>query len=196
MIPAAPGSFQIRRLRLATGLILFTYVATHLLNHALGLISLGAMAAGQRWFVAFWHFPLCTAALYLALLTHFLLALWAVYQRRRLFEMRGSEALQLLLGLSIIPLLTEHAVGTRLAHEGFGLNATYTYVLLSLWYGHPREAILQTVAVLCAWTHGCIGLYFWARLKPWFPRLQPIFLPSRCSCPSSACSASPKAAWR
>lgn len=175
MIATAPSSFQIRRLRLATGLILFTYVTTHLLNHALGLISLRATAAGRAWFVGFWHFPLCTAALYLALLTHFLLALWAIYQRRRLSDMRASEALQLLLGLSVIPLLTEHAVGTRLAHVGFGLNATYQYVLLSIWYGHPREAIEQTLAVLCAWTHGCIGLYFWSRLKPWFPRLQQVF---------------------
>jgi adenylate cyclase len=175
VIPTAPSSFHIRRLRLATGLILFAYVATHLLNHALGLISLQAMGAGRVWFVAFWHVPLCTAALYLSLLTHFLLALWAIYQRRRLFEMRASEALQLVLGLSVIPLLTEHAVGTRLAHAEFGLNATYKYVLLSIWYGHPYEAIEQTLAVLCAWTHGCIGLYFWSRLKPWFPRLQHIF---------------------
>src|SRR5215472_14522492 len=101
VIQAAPSSFHIRRLRLTTGLILFTYVSTHLLNHALGLISLEAMAAGRAVFVAFWRFPLCTAALYLALLTHFLLALWAIYQRRRLLDMTAPEALQLLLGLCV-----------------------------------------------------------------------------------------------
>lgn len=173
MIQAGPSSFHIRRLRLATGLILFTYVTTHLLNHALGLISLSAIAAGRDWFIAFWRFPLCTAALYGAVSIHFLLALWAIYQRRRLFDMSAAEALQLLLGLSIIPLLAEHAIGTRLANAEYGLTDSYIYVLLSIWYHHPREALEQTLAVLAAWTHGCIGLYYWSRLKPWFAPLRP-----------------------
>ena len=33
------------RLRLWSGCVLFTYVATHLVNHALGLVSLDAMEA-------------------------------------------------------------------------------------------------------------------------------------------------------
>ena len=37
---------MIRRLRLWSGLTLFVYVGTHLLNHALGIISLGAAEAG------------------------------------------------------------------------------------------------------------------------------------------------------
>ncbi len=36
-----------RNLRMASGLILFTYIGAHLLNHALGLISLGAAEAGM-----------------------------------------------------------------------------------------------------------------------------------------------------
>ena len=39
----------LQRLRLATGLILFTFAATHFLNHALGLVSLEAMHAMQDW---------------------------------------------------------------------------------------------------------------------------------------------------
>src|SRR5262245_4950527 len=39
----------LQRLRLATGLILFTFVATHFLNHSLGLVSLEAMHAMQDW---------------------------------------------------------------------------------------------------------------------------------------------------
>ena len=34
-----------QRLRLASGLVLFAFAATHFLNHALGLISLDAMLA-------------------------------------------------------------------------------------------------------------------------------------------------------
>jgi len=35
----------VRHVRLATGLVLFAYVSTHLLNHACGLLGLAAMEA-------------------------------------------------------------------------------------------------------------------------------------------------------
>lgn len=73
-----------QRLRLASGLVLFAYVATHLLNHALGLISVQAAEAGRWWFTAFWRHPLGTIALYGGLLTHLSLVLWALYLRRHL----------------------------------------------------------------------------------------------------------------
>jgi hypothetical protein len=74
--------FNIRTLRLVTGLTLFNYIGTHLLNHSLGNISIPAMEAGlliQKWI---WQGILGTAALYVALTTHFCLGLWAFYQRR------------------------------------------------------------------------------------------------------------------
>ncbi|HSE88007.1 MAG TPA: adenylate/guanylate cyclase domain-containing protein [Candidatus Binatia bacterium] len=37
-----------RRLRLVSGLVLLTYLGTHFINHALGLISLEAMEAGRE----------------------------------------------------------------------------------------------------------------------------------------------------
>ncbi|HJZ42962.1 MAG TPA: adenylate/guanylate cyclase domain-containing protein, partial [Hyphomicrobiaceae bacterium] len=39
----------LQRLRLASGLLLFTFAATHFLNHALGLVSLDAMHGMQAW---------------------------------------------------------------------------------------------------------------------------------------------------
>jgi hypothetical protein len=48
---------NIRRTRIVTGLVLFTYLTTHLLNHSLGLISLDAMEAGREWFLALWRNP-------------------------------------------------------------------------------------------------------------------------------------------
>ena len=42
----------LERLRLWTGLVLFAFVATHLLNHAVGLWSLEAMTAVQHWRLA------------------------------------------------------------------------------------------------------------------------------------------------
>src|SRR5262245_29484891 len=118
--------FLVRRLRLATGLVLFFYVTTHLLNHTLGLISVDALEWGRHYFLLLWGVnPLATPVLYGALLIHFLLALWAIYQRRRL-RMPAGEAAQLLLGIAIIPMLTRHVVGTRLAFEYAGVNDSYT----------------------------------------------------------------------
>ena len=98
--PDAAG--LLRRVRLVTGLVLLAYLATHLLNHALGLISLATMEAGRGWFLAFWRHPVGTLALYGALATHVTLALWSVYRRRHIC-MPAWEAAQLLLGLLIPP---------------------------------------------------------------------------------------------
>ena len=118
---------NVRRTRLVTGSILFTYLTTHLLNHALGLISLDAMEAGRIWFLALWRNPVGTTAFYGSLLVHFGLALWAIYQRHHL-RMPLGEALQLALGLCIPPLLTVHFVGTRMAYEWYGVEDSYAKI--------------------------------------------------------------------
>lgn len=166
---------NVRRTRLVTGLVLLTYLATHLMNHSLGLISLDAMEWGRGWFLALWRNPVGTTALYGSLLTHFGLALWSLYQRRHL-RIPLWEGLQLLLGLTIPPLLTVHAVGTRLTHEWFGVNDSYSLLVLTLWHASPLDGLRQTVLVTIAWLHGSIGLHFWLRLRPWYGRGAPIFL--------------------
>src|SRR5216684_3699273 len=84
MTAERPGRAWIRPLRLWCGLILFTYLLTHFTNHALGLVSLDAMAVGRVWFLSLWRNPVGTSALYGALLTHWLLGLWLLYKRRAL----------------------------------------------------------------------------------------------------------------
>src|SRR5919198_4366581 len=101
-----------RRLRLLTGLVLFAYVTTHLVNHALGLVSLDAADAGRVWFIAFWRSAIGTVLLYGSLLVHIALALRALYERRTL-RMPWRDAAQLALGLAIPPLLIAHVFGTR-----------------------------------------------------------------------------------
>ena len=165
---------NVRRTRLITGLVMLTYVATHLLNHALGLISLKAMESGRAWFLAVWRSPTGTALLYTSLLTHFSLALWSLYQRRHL-RLPLWEALQLTLGLSIPPLLSVHFVGTRMQHEWFGVEDSYALLVLSLWHVSPWDGLRQTALVTVAWLHGCIGFHFWLRFRPWYRRVAPAF---------------------
>jgi adenylate cyclase len=163
---------MIRRVRLATGLILFAYVATHLLNHALGIHSLDAMERGRTIFLAVWRNPIGTAALYGSLLAHILLATWALYARRSL-RMPVGEAVQVVLGFAIPLILALHVVGTRGAHELAGTQDSYVFVLLAQWKYSDTGAYYQTAGMLAAWIHGCIGLYYWLRLKPGFRKLQP-----------------------
>lgn len=161
------------RLRLATGLVLFAYVLTHLLNHSLGLVSLQALEAGSDLFQWLWRNLPGTVLLYGSLLTHFGLALYSVYKRRSL-RMPGWEATQLGLGLLIPVLLIAHIVGTRLAHELVGTDDSYFLVLYILWVAKPTFAWRQGALLVIAWVHGCIGLHYWLRFRPFYPRWLPV----------------------
>ncbi|MFT7571255.1 MAG: adenylate cyclase [Paracoccaceae bacterium] len=163
-----------RRIRLTTGLILFVFVTGHLLNHALGLHSLAAMEAAREWFILIWRNPVGSAALMLSLLVHLLLAAWALYSRRSL-RMSGGEAFQLVFGFSIPLLLALHFVGTGGSHRMFDTQDNYTYILLVQWKYSDTGVYWQTLGLFAAWIHGCIGLYYWLRLKHWFQALSPAF---------------------
>jgi len=163
------------RLRLWSGCVLFTYVTLHLANHALGLISLDAMETGRSWFLAIWRNPLGTAILYASFVVHPLNAFWVLYRRRTL-RMPAWEATQLLLGLTIPPLLAAHFVGTRLAHDWYGQEDAYHRVALVFWELRPFVGLRQSIVLTVAWLHGSIGIHFWLRLRPWYPRAQPALL--------------------
>jgi len=160
--------------RLATGLILFFYVLTHNLNHALGLISFPAMEAGRTVFLAFWRFEPIEIVLLLAALAHLSIGLRALYRRKSL-RMPVPEAAQLILGLCIPPLILLHIIGTVVSHDLYGIDDRYAYVLWVLWVLQPGLGAMQSVALVVSWFHGCIGLNYWLRVKPWFPALQPYF---------------------
>jgi adenylate cyclase len=64
----------VRRLRLASGIVLYTYLLTHYANHALGNISLAAMEAGLEYHVRYWQSLPGTLLLYSALTIHAALA--------------------------------------------------------------------------------------------------------------------------
>ena len=162
-----------RRLRLITGLVLLAYVASHLANHALGLISLDAMEAGRLWFLAAWRSPPGTVLLIGSLLGHLGLATWALYQRRSLV-MPWGEAVQLVLGFAIPFLLLSHVIGTRGAFQIAGVNDTYAYVLLVHWVFDTSYIWQQVTVLVVAWVHGCIGVHYWLRLKPFYPRCLPV----------------------
>ena len=164
-LPGA-GAWQ-QRVRLYSGLVLFAFASTHLINHALGLVSLDAMDAMREIRVFVWRSVPGTALLYGALVLHVAFSLYKFIQRRT-WRMTLWESVQLAFGLAIPLLLLRHIIGTRGLHQLFGLDDNYTFALYAMW---PGEAYNQAVLILLVWVHGTIGLHFWLRMKPWYVRV-------------------------
>ena len=160
-------------LRLWSGLVLVVFLITHLLNHALGLVSVAAADAGRWWFTLLWRNPLGTVVLYAALLTHPILGFVALYRRRTL-RMPVGEAMQLLFGLTVPLLLAGHVVGTRLAHSLYGREDTYTWLTYALWNLRPDLALKQSAQVLIVSAHAWIGVHYWLRVRDWYRPVIPL----------------------
>ncbi|CAN0512367.1 unnamed protein product, partial [Discosporangium mesarthrocarpum] len=150
------------------------FLAGHLINHALGLISLNAMELGRDIFLSFWRSTPGTILLLGAIILHIALVFYKLLQHRSYRRLAGKDILQIILGLLIPPLVLLHIIGTRVAHEIYGVDDSYSYVLFSLWVATPIQALLQSLGLVIAWLHGCMGIHFWLRLKPWYEKTFPL----------------------
>ena len=121
-----------RDLRMISGMVMLCYLASHLANHALGLVSLDAAEIVLSGAVQFWGNPLVTVILYGAAAVHVALAIVSVYERRT-FRLPPLELLRIALGLWLPVMLIGHAVTTRLEYELVGAPSTYTRVVSDLW---------------------------------------------------------------
>ncbi|MCK1678796.1 adenylate/guanylate cyclase domain-containing protein [Bradyrhizobium sp. 147] len=172
---SAVRATSVRQVRLVCGVILFCYVVSHFLNHALGNISVDAMEVGVYYHTVFWRFLPVAIVFYTAALTHMGLGLYALYQRRQ-FRWRAIEPLQLVLGLSIPVLIMGHVIGVRLGQTLYGHQKLYPQELYLFFVASPGRLWQMTILLLIAWVHGCIGIFFWLRLKPLFTRAAPYLL--------------------
>ena len=167
---------MIRQLRLLSGLVMLAYVTMHLLNHAVGLISLQAMEDVLWYVFRIWTNRPAQALLYCSFLVHYALALSALWQRRTL-RLRAAEFAQLVLGFAIPLLLVRHVVGTRISDSFFHTDVGYyAYLLWVYFVRSPDHGYLQMLVLIVAWGHAMIGLHFWLRVRPWYARLQPAAL--------------------
>jgi len=146
-----------RDLRLASGLVLFTYLTLHLACHALGLVSLAAAERALRVTVLMWHSVPGTVLLCAAAAVHVSLALVAVYDRRTL-RMPPLQALRIALGLAMPFSLIGHFIVTRYAFERYGLAGEYARVVPHLWSQGTSGLALGLLAP--GWIHGCLGLRY------------------------------------
>ena len=166
---------SLRQIRLVSGMVLLAYVVSHFLNHALGNISVAALASGVYLHTSFWQFLPVAIVLYTACLVHTSLGIWALYERRQ-FRWKAIEPIQLVLGLSIPALIVGHIVGVRLGETLFGHDKLYPQVLYGYFVVSQYRIWLTSAALVVAWVHGSIGLYLWLRMKPFFKRAAPYLL--------------------
>src|SRR3954469_7176621 len=175
-LPSFLRGIAIRQVRLVCGLLIFSYIFSHFFNHALGNLSYDTMEAWLRFHVWWWRTPVVNLTLYAAATTHFMLGLWALYQRRH-FRYTVIEIAQLVFGLSIPLLIASHFGIVRLGGLMFGRDPpNYAAPLLAYWVARPYMMSVQFVLLTVAWIHACIGLYFWLRLKPFFRWAGPYLL--------------------
>ncbi|MEM8811602.1 MAG: adenylate/guanylate cyclase domain-containing protein [Pseudomonadota bacterium] len=171
-----------QQLRLASGLVLFAFVLTHFLNHALGIVSIEVMEAVQEVRSGFWRLMPVSVVLYLAFVVHIVMALWKTVRRDTL-RMQWWEAVQLAIGLLIPYTLVRHIVSTRGLDLRFNSEAEgqdeaalafdddYTFELSVLW---PGLAFEFSVVLVLVWVHSTIGLHFWLRDRDWYRRMLPV----------------------
>lgn len=164
---------HVRMLRLASGGVLFCYIALHLTCHALGLASIATADVGLRLTVMLWHSLPGSLLLYGAAAIHFALALLAIIDRPTL-RMPPVQLLRILLGFGIPVLLIGHAVATRVAWEMYGAPPTYARVVAALVASGSESRQLALLAP--GWLHGCMGLYLASGNSSVLRRWRPVFI--------------------
>lgn len=119
----------LRRVRLASGLILLLFVAGHLSNLALGLVSVDAMERLRGVLLMPWRTGFGQGLLLAAAIVHAGPGLASLSSRRSM-AMSRTDWVQLLLGLATPPLLVNHVDGLQVTSDlASRFSADYGYVL-------------------------------------------------------------------
>ena len=159
------------QLRMGSALVLAAYLVQHLLNHGFGIVSIDAAEAYRKTIGAAFQTTPGLVLLYGSILVHAAIALRSLYRRSTL-RLPRWQALQLILGLSILPLLVGHVVGNR----GFDLvgdvDPNYYYVITSLSL-NPAFLVKLILLIAVIWIHLLIGLHFWLRIRDGYRRWLP-----------------------
>jgi adenylate cyclase len=165
-----------RKIRLATGLVLFAYAASHFLGHATGMFGLDVMDSIGREVVLWpWRTIVGRAALLSSFFIHGALGLAALYRRRHL-KVPTLETTQLFLGLLIPFLIFPHLIDTRVGNSVYAFDDSYYRILYRIFIANVGGVFQQQLVLMAVvWTHGCIGLHFWLRRNGWYQRIR-IFL--------------------
>ena len=185
-----------RDVRLASGLILLGYIASHFLSHATGLFGPAAMDGwGLGVILSVWRTPPGHVLIFTALFVHAAFGIVALWRRRHL-RIPLSEAIQLGFGLMIPLLLLPHAANVRIGSLLFGLHDDYDRILYQYWFSSTSAGLVRQFTLLfVAWIHGCIGLRFWLRRRASYDRFWPWLMAVAAALPLLAILGLVNAGW-
>ena len=141
-----------------------------------GLWSIESMDAARHWFQLPWDNWAGRIVLSGTFLIHGSLAFYTLYKHRNYNALHLNEWFQLIFGLCIPPLLVLHYLGTLVVDAAFDTHPNYSWLLLIYTKGDIPAGIRQIIVLIIAWSHGCLGIYFWLRLKPYWPRIRGFML--------------------
>ena len=167
---------------LVSGLVLFAFAAAELCNDAIGLVSLetmGDIAAWRTTFIRSWP---GSVLLFVAFVSHVGTTLWFVASRATL-RMPLWDAAQIVSGILVPLLLLPYLVDTRLAQALFGVDDDPLYRLARLW---PEHALFYLVLIVLLWSHGCLGLHQWLKLRPGYRAIAPVLAVAALAVPIAA----------
>ncbi|TGN18756.1 adenylate/guanylate cyclase domain-containing protein [Leptospira idonii] len=160
------------RIRLASGLVLFFYSFTHLLNHSFGIVSLESLEQGRSVFLFLWRNPFSHSLLILSFLAHLCFAILPLLVKKT-WKMSAGEILQISFGFLIPQVLIGHIFAT-IGMSGFlGIKDSYTYLMLV--FG-PWVIATDIFLLVLVWVHGCLGIYYWIRYQSWFVKYSNLIL--------------------
>lgn len=170
MMPRLPTR---RELRLGSGLVMLGYMALHMLNHALGLVSLDAAERSLALAVRAWHSLAGSGLLYGAAMIHIALAFHMLYERPSL-RLPAIEVVRIVAGFSIPVLLLNHFTSTRVAFELYDAAPRYSRIVGAIWASNGEARQLALLAP--GWVHGCLGIHLAFGQRGWYRQWRPFLL--------------------
>ena len=152
----------LKRIRLYSGIILFVYAITHLLNHSLNIFSLEAASyVKENYFRAIWKSSLGTIFLYGAFLVHVPLGILSIVAKKS-FRISIREWLQIVFIVLALFALVQHVASMYILTRSFGSELPYA-ALFSGFLLNPEETgaitVVTSLMVLLIWVHGSIGIH-------------------------------------
>ena len=150
------------RVRLYSGVVLFVYAITHLLNHSLNVFSLEAASyAKEHYFRPIWKSQVGTIALYGSFIVHVPLGLMSIISRKS-FKISTREWLQIIFIILALFVFVQHVASMYLLTRTFESQLPYE-VLYSFVLFDPNEIVVSTIfytlMTVFIWVHGSIGIH-------------------------------------
>ncbi len=151
----------IRQLRIYTGILLFFYSFTHLLNHSVNVISIEAADfVRENYFHLLWKNSIGYFLLYASLTIHIILGFYSILTKKS-YKITGREWVQILFPVLALLVLLQH-IGGGFILSRFDVDIKYS-LLYALLSSDPNElvagAVLFSLMVIFIWVHGVIGIH-------------------------------------